>query len=222
MPARRIRFTIGSLMVATGVFGLAMGLGRIHPGLGVLAPLGALGVLLLTTRGGDGRRVARTHFGRQAFCYVAGVVAPVLCLIFDPVVFRGYGGPAGGMFGVYRPGAYAFMAIEMTTMIAWLWSRESFGQASAVGAGAMWAGAFYAIGLGLLMLPLSAIGLVAYGLGLLGFTPFFTGVAFAMQALLATGDAGPSPRRGALAARLVLGAMLAIGPAVLAQWLIST
>jgi hypothetical protein len=208
-------------MVVTGACALGLGLGRVHPALGAVAVLAALGVPLLTTPGEGKRRVARPDVRQAAFCYVAGVVAPVLCLIFDPIIFTDF-----GMLGAhpwYRAGCYTFMAIEMATMVAWLWARESFGRMSALVAGALWAGAMYAWGLGLLMFPLSVIGLMAMGIGVFGFTPFFTGAAFFIQAKLATSDADavPSPGRGALAARLAVGTSLAIGPALLAQWLVS-
>jgi hypothetical protein len=210
------------MMIVTGVLAVALGLGRVHPGLGAAAILAALGVPLLTTRGEDGKRVARGDFRRAVFGYVAGVVAPILCLIFDPVVFT-EPGMSGSRHG-YRTGCYTFMAVEMATMTAWLWAREALRPWASMVAGAFWAGAIYAWGLGLLILPLSVIGLII-GIGVFGFTPFFTGIAFFVQARLATEDARPSPGRAALPARVAvwmgfLGASLAIGSAVLGQWLI--
>ncbi len=101
-----------------------------------------------------------------------GVVAPLLCLIFDPIVFHGgfIGPPLYGQFRIY---AYVTIFIEITALLVWLVGGRTPQRARVLG-GVLLAGALFSLVVGLALLPYSLIGLLFAGLGLLGFMPFLT------------------------------------------------
>src|ERR1700749_3867876 len=55
-----------------------------------------------------------------------GLVVPVLCFIFDPVVFRGGFLREGGAFQSFRLFAYAASALEIATLACWLFVVRRF------------------------------------------------------------------------------------------------
>jgi hypothetical protein len=135
-----------------------------------------------TTLGCQVRR-APTREAFSWFGLLAGIVVPLVCLIFDPFFFKGgFGlqhgglqhGGSGGFLGEYAVPAYAFMGVEMTALAIALGARPR----SRALALLLWLGALYALVLGIVLVPLSIVGIAAAGLGLLGFAPFFTAVAF--------------------------------------------
>ena len=112
------------------------------------------------------------------FDVLFGVVLPVLCFIFDPIVFRGnfFGGVP--LFGQLQFLAYTVAFIEITTLLIWLvWRERLRRQAVALG-GFLLTGALISLAIGIVLLPFSLLGLFFFGLGLLGFTPFLTFIVF--------------------------------------------
>jgi hypothetical protein len=129
-----------------------------------------------------------------------GLVIPVLCFVFDPIVFRGGFLHEGGAFQSVRLFAYAASAIEIATFACWLFVVRSFPAWSRPAGGVLAAGAFFSFALGFAILPLSIIGLLFVGVGALGFIPFVTGIVYlrnARRALRLNRKSGPV-RGGAL------------------------
>lgn len=146
-------------------------------------------VQLLLAEVGDG---SRAHWlDRRAMRGLLGIVLPLACIVFDPGVLR----PTGSfgftrLLAEGRPLVYATFAIGALALFA---SRP---------AGPWRRGIHYACGLlgvalGVLMLPVSLLGLYFYGLGLLGLVPFLV-AAVHLRAARVEGRSGfESSRWGA-------------------------
>ena len=105
-----------------------------------------------------------------------GIIAPLLCVIFDPIVFRGglYDAP---LLDDYRIFAYTIIFIEITVLLMWLVGRQPRMRARVLGH-VMYGGALFSLVIGLVLLPFSLIGIAFYGIGLCGFAPFLTFIIY--------------------------------------------
>ena len=113
-----------------------------------------------------------------------GIVLPILCFIFDPGFVRehGFWGSAPGLSEVF----YTAVSLQLPAFLAWqVAGRWMHWSCVAILAGVLWVGVGIATSVGLMMLPLSVIGLIV-GIGALGFTPFLTAVVFGRNAIRAT------------------------------------
>ena len=136
-----------------------------------------------------------------AFDVMFGLLFPLICLVLDPIVFRlgsmdaGFGGPMGTPFVV---GAVVAIGLGFITLISWL----SLRRAPAFFAGLMSGSALFAVTLGIVMLPLSLLGMLFLGVGILGMSPFITAFVFGRNAIRASRMAREAkhPRPNLLAA----------------------
>ena len=109
-----------------------------------------------------------------AYDVIFGVVMPILCFIFDPIVFSGRGFIP---LAQYRSLIYLFSAISIVTLVAWLLTHRAIKSGGGIIAGVLLSGAVCSFLIGVLILPLSLIGLM-FIIGALGFTPFFTAFVY--------------------------------------------
>lgn len=147
-----------------------------------------------------------------------GLVVPVLCFVFDPVVFHWWMDAGGGIFGGYRLFAYGASGAEMATLAFWLFAARRFPVWSRPAGGVMLAGGIFSSMVGVLILPFSVLGILIGGIGLLGFIPFVTAVIYlrnGARALRLNRVTRPVP--GAAFAALVFGLLVALGPALALQ-----
>src|SRR5262249_19547142 len=102
-------------------------------------------------------------WAQNAFDVAAGILLPVLCLVADPIVFRGqgFGAPFLGSIALL---AYATIGVSILAITLWLVCRRPPGFL----AGFLFSGALFALLLGIFLLPLSLVGLFAAGMGILG------------------------------------------------------
>lgn len=107
-----------------------------------------------------------------------GIALPVLCFIFDPIVFRGNFFGGSPLFGQIRFPAYALAFIEISTLLIWLCARERLGAYALTISGFLYTGAHVSLLIGIALVPLSLFGIFFAGIGLLGFTPFITSLVF--------------------------------------------
>ena len=107
---------------------------------------------------------------QKTFDVLVGILLPVLCLFFDPVVFRGgiLGPP---LLGRLRLFAYAVIALEIAALSLWLALGERVREWGGMLGGAMLAGAAFSFVTGVTLLPYSIVGLLLL-IGVLGFSPF--------------------------------------------------
>ena len=154
------------------------------------------------------------------FDVIFGLVLPVLCLVFDPIVFRSGFGLLGhdGIYHDVRFFAYSASALEMATLACWLFVIRRYPAWSRPAGGVMAAGALFSLALGLAILPFSVIGLLFAGVGALGFIPFVTALVYLRNARRAlrlnrTGE----PVRGGATAAFAFGLAFALATPAVAQ-----
>lgn len=149
-----------------------------------------------------------------------GLIIPILCLVFDPIVFKG-GVVGRPLLGQYQLFAYAVTAIEVSLLFIFLIFRSRLGAWTRLLGGAFISGAVFSLLTGLVIFPYSVLGLMVF-IGILGFVPFFTSFAYLRTGwrALHAGDLMPP---SSLIKVLVLGAILSLGfPALLSIYVSRT
>ncbi|PYS81303.1 MAG: hypothetical protein DMF70_09500 [Acidobacteria bacterium] len=110
------------------------------------------------------------------FDVVFGAIGPILCFVFDPVVFHsGFGGPP--LFPAYQPIVYLFSGFEIVLLCFWLIMGPGSELWNAMFGTALLCGGLFCLAIGCILLPFSAMGLM-FGIGLFGFTPFLTALVY--------------------------------------------
>jgi len=113
------------------------------------------------------------------FDVIFGIVAPILCLIFDPIIFRSLSPviAVGGMFAGLQIFFYVGIGIEIVMLSLWLIFKPRSQQISSFFAGVLISGSLVSLAIGILILPLTLFGLFLL-IGILGFAPFLTAMVF--------------------------------------------
>jgi hypothetical protein len=119
---------------------------------------------------------------QRIFDVLFGMVVPVLLLFFDPIVF--HSGNCPGMATGFAMFVYSAVALGIIALAVWLVAGSRLGGWAALLAGSLLTGGLFAAGIGLLMSPLSVLGL-ALCVGALGFIPFITGFVYHRNGLRA-------------------------------------
>ncbi len=132
-------------------------------------------------------RFWRRQFGstvtkkQRIYDWVFGVVMPVICFAFDPFIFKNNSRPLLGKQIVF---AYMLSIASIMTTMAWLIWGDRLKGSAALASGIMIAGSLAALVIAVILFPYSLIGLVIV-IGALGFTPFFTSIIWARNAVRA-------------------------------------
>lgn len=173
------------------------------------------------------RRWWRRQFGADAggvqikFDVVFGVVLPLLCLYFDPIVFTNFGSAGGGLLESYQLFAYLVIALEVLTLAGWLALGKRAGVWRVALGSIMLAGALFSSVIGVILLPFSLIGLLLL-IGALGFAPFFSAFVYLRNGWRAVKfDGAGSPLHVSVLGATVLGSVFVLGGAGAAQWTFS-
>lgn len=148
---------------------------------------------------------------------IFGIVLPILALIFDPIVFRdtiGLGGTIG-LLAPYNVFGYLGIGLGILVLAIWLWYGD--GPFSGYAAGVLFAGALFALALGVVLLPYSVLGLFVI-IGVLGFTPFFTAFAFLRNGVRAIRKALDYADRTSVNIMVVVGFVAVLALPGVAQW----
>jgi hypothetical protein len=150
---------------------------------------------------------------QRRFDVTFGVVMPVLCFYFDPIVFQSEFGYGRGLYPQCQLYAYTISALEIVALYAWLFAAGRAGRRPAALAGMLFAGGLFSLLVGLAILPYSVIGLFFYLVGALGFVPFLTGFVYLRNGWRAAGAVALAGRGsfGLAAAALVCGFLFALG-----------
>lgn len=164
----------------------------------------------------------RRQFAQKAtrpqlvFDLAFGVIGPVLCFVFDPIVFRsGLAGPP--LFPEYQIFVYFLSGLEIMVLCLWLLSGAAFRSWNGLIGGALICGGIFCVTVGLVLLPFSAMGLML-GIGLFGFTPFLTAIVYLRNGVRAWHSETENTSTILRAANLVLSLLLVLGgPALLSN-----
>jgi hypothetical protein len=120
-----------------------------------------------------GTKVTRAQ---RKWDWILGVIMPVLCITFDPIVFNGING-GDGMLTFIKPFAYLLSYVSIMAMIAWLLWGDKLKGLNGVLAGLFLTGGAVSLAIGIVLFPFSLIGSIVV-IGALGFTPLLTSVVF--------------------------------------------
>ena len=135
------------------------------------------------------------------FDLIFGVIAPVFCVLLDPIVFVG----GIGLLRSWCLMAYVEIAMGIVALGYHLLTRHG----SSFLSGVLFAGAIFSFLLGILMLPFSFWGLVVI-IGLLGFTPFLTGFVFVRNGCRCLRELSPPVSRTTARRVVTLGIILTL------------
>jgi hypothetical protein len=210
-PSAEVPFQYGirDLLIAQAVCAFCLGLFAM---IGIFALL----IILAATLAGCFARVQpkRARLKRCIIDLMGGIALPLMCLLYDPFVFRESHGS--------RPIDFAFAAVvfQMLIFSGWLAVGWCAGRWNAVFSGMMSVGAAVAGTIGVCLAPFSLIGMAFMGLGFLGTTPFLTCAVFwrgALEAIRRARGAGGQRVRSLL---FVIGGLLAVAiPLLAVLWL---
>lgn len=130
----------------------------------------------------------RRQFGKtvtkkqRVFDWLFGVVMPVICFGFDPIVFKtsSFGRP---MLEGYTLFGYGLSFLAIMTTMAWLIWGDRLKGLTPLASGIMAGGAIASLVIAVILSPFSFIGLAFFFVGALGFTPFLTAIIWARNAV---------------------------------------
>jgi hypothetical protein len=138
------------------------------------------------------RQFGATVTRRQILFDVAfGVIAPILCFVFDPIVLKSWFlGPP--LFPDYQIFAYLFSGLQIVLLILWLLNGPGHHILNSLMGGMVLAGAVFCLAAGIVLAPFSLLGLI-YAIGAFGLTPFLTGLVYLRNGVRAVraGSNGP-------------------------------
>lgn len=182
--SKELRFSLQELFIATTLAATMLAAFRAFGIIGaVLSFLTAVVATVLIIPLRIPKNIPRQ---RQYFDFVWGMVMPIVCLVFDPLLFKqgdfkddpllwmdGAGG-AKMHIGEHAYYAWPLLAGEIATLGAVLVYGKRLRPVAPLLAGALFVGFLVALCLGALLSPLALLTALLYGIGLLGFTPMFT------------------------------------------------
>lgn len=134
----------------------------------------------MSVQGGFWRRqfAGAVTASQLAYDLIFGIVLPILCFIFDPIAFSGREFVTHiAPITQYKLHVYLFSALSIITLAVWLLAYRTLKSAGGIVAGILLSGAVFSLLIGLLILPLTLIGLMLI-IGVLGLTPFFTAFVY--------------------------------------------
>jgi hypothetical protein len=124
------------------------------------------------------------------FDVLMGAVAPVLCFLFDPIVFTArFGAP---LFPDYQTFAYVLSAAQVFLLCVWLVLPPENHVGRGMIAGGLMGGAIFCLATGVILAPFSLLGLM-FGIGIFGFTPFVTAFVYIRNSIRASRIAPTRP-----------------------------
>ena len=193
--AEPLRFSLWELLAAMTVAAVLLALFR---ALGIVGAAAAFVAALALTQGFYPAWNRNSLLRQEAmFDFVWGALMPIVCLTFDPFVFK-FDDPA-----MFSPGmranpfetsqlypwsltVYAVISCQIACLSLWLVVGRLPPALAAVLAGVLWVGFALACVVGVVLLLPAAVGSL-FAIGAIGFTPLFTARAFYRRALQAGG-----------------------------------
>jgi hypothetical protein len=149
--------------------------------------------------------------GWMIFDISFGIIMPLFCFYYDPGIIRGTFDSTLGRLGIF---IYGFSGIAILSLSTWLVLGHRIRSLAAIFGGVLVAGAIISFSIGVLILPLTLIGIL-FVIGVLGLVPFVTGFVYLRHGLRAIRQSGD---RSSLMATVILSAILAVGLPGSTQW----
>jgi hypothetical protein len=186
-----LRFSLREMFIATTIAAALFALFRAFGIFGALASFAA--ALLFTQK--IYPRIARNNEPRQRLMYdfVWGVVMPIVCLCFDPFVFRDdvdFDQLAPNNLPSLTLGrhltdtafiAYAVIGWQILTLAAWLLLGKVARPVAAWFSGTLAVGKLLSLLMGVVLFIPAIFGSLYFGIGLMGLTPLFTADAYSRR-----------------------------------------
>lgn len=154
---------------------------------------------------------------QKGFDWSVGVALPLICFLFDPIVFRD--GNGGALLGKFKLSAYMLAFVSIAAMTAWLLWGERLKWLNGWLAGLFFVGSGISLIVGTILFPFSLFGMLLL-IGFLGFTPLFTSIVYLRNGVRALRAASKVSEKVVSVNVAVLSGMIAIALPYLAQdWL---
>jgi hypothetical protein len=144
----------------------------------------------------------------MVFSILFGIIAPIVCFIIDPLVFRSTN--LEGVLVDYFLFGYLGAGIGILTLILQLSWGKQLRTGGGVVAGVLLSGALVALLMGVIILPYSIFGILFAGIGLLGFIPFLTSLVYFRNGTRALRQAEKRMTKSSLRLAITLGIIIAI------------
>ncbi len=114
---------------------------------------------------------------QRVFDWIMGVLLPVVCFFFDPIVFKTAEQNGNPLLHNFKWFAYTLAIISLFAMMGWLFFGGKLKWLNGMFAGLFFAGGLISMAVGIVLFPFSMIGM-AFLIGFLGFTPFFSSIIY--------------------------------------------
>lgn len=137
---------------------------------------------------------------------------PVLCFVFDPIVFRSGFGASNAIFDIsnLKLLVYVLAALSMMVLICWLKFENRLAGIGNYLGGIFWTSAIGAFLIGILILPLTLAGLIVV-IGIFGLIPFFTAFVYLRNGIRAFKSAPKTLSYRKAVAAILAGAICVAG-----------
>lgn len=157
--------------------------------------------------------------GQKKFDWIFGVILPVVCFYFDPIVFKnglgGLGQPLLGRIGTF---AYVLSFTAIMATMAWLSWGDKLRWLNAFLSGVFAVSSLAALAIGVIIAPFSALGIFVL-IGFLGFTPLFCSFVLLRNSIRTYNAAKASVEKDLLQNSFALSAAVsAVVPYLLNLW----
>ncbi|MGI8669808.1 MAG: hypothetical protein ACR2J3_08165 [Aridibacter sp.] len=126
-----------------------------------------------------------TTKSQKIFDWILGIILPVACFAFDPAIFK-----TSELWGSepylasLKPFAYLMSFVSVMALMAFLIWGAKLKWFNGFLAGFFLIGGIISLGIGIVLLPISLLGLMIL-IGALGFTPLFTALIYLRNAIRA-------------------------------------
>ena len=156
------------------------------------------------------------------FDLVFGFVLPVICIMFDPFIFKSSDlGIGEGILNEYKIFAYIFIGLEILMLLTWLFTMKRLKISCSLFSGILLAGGICSFAIGIVLVPLSIFGIFVSPIGILGFSPLFTAFVFMRNAIRSMKAANKFMKKKGLVFTIILTMAVVITISALANWTLS-
>jgi len=185
----------------------------------------------------------RSSASRLGFDLIWGVVMPVVCLTYDPLLFQPDYNPTIRLtlpsaqqfdFGTFAVFGYAVLGWQMAFLTVWILFGQLARKLAGCAAGSLFVGFFVAVILAVLMVPVALAAIFWWGevplaasevhywriIAPLGFTPLFTAWTYLRRWRAAARQAQSQTSRTVYRLHFLIGALVALAIPTIILWIV--